>query len=156
MWMEGAFSESRSPHRKVHSPSPCTTPKLQRSPTASLYPIARDLSTLEKLRSYYHREFRLLQLLNICPTSPKYPRPFSLPPPDTRTSQLTMTGRGGGGGGRKTLLAPIHFIFKLLQQRSLVSIWLYEQMAIRIEGKIRVRDATNPHFHDEANIYKGI
>lgn len=49
-----------------------------------------------------------------------------------------MTGRGGGGGGRKTLLAPIHFIFKLLQQRSLVSIWLYEQIAVRIEGKIRV------------------
>ncbi|EEH18202.1 hypothetical protein PABG_00765 [Paracoccidioides brasiliensis Pb03] len=47
-----------------------------------------------------------------------------------------MTGRGGGGG-RKTLLAPIHFIFKLLQQRSVVSIWLYEQLAIRIEGKIR-------------------
>lgn len=49
-----------------------------------------------------------------------------------------MTGRGGGAG-RKTLLAPIHFIFKLLQQRSVVSIWLYEQLAIRIEGKIRVR-----------------
>jgi small nuclear ribonucleoprotein E len=49
-----------------------------------------------------------------------------------------MTGRGGGGG-RKTLLAPIHFIFKLLQQRSTVSIWLYEQLAVRIEGKIRVR-----------------
>ncbi|OJD18796.1 hypothetical protein AJ78_01203 [Emergomyces pasteurianus Ep9510] len=48
-----------------------------------------------------------------------------------------MTGRGGGGGSRKTLLAPIHFIFKLLQQRSVVSIWLYEQLAIRIEGKIR-------------------
>ncbi|EEH07437.1 small nuclear ribonucleoprotein E [Histoplasma capsulatum var. duboisii H88] len=47
-----------------------------------------------------------------------------------------MTGRGGGAG-RKTLLAPIHFIFKLLQQRSVVSIWLYEQLAIRIEGKIR-------------------
>jgi len=42
-----------------------------------------------------------------------------------------------GGGGRKTLLAPIHFIFKLLQQRSTVSIWLYEQTAVRIEGKIR-------------------
>jgi small nuclear ribonucleoprotein E len=47
--------------------------------------------------------------------------------------------RRGGGGGRKTLLAPIHFIFKLLQQRSTVSIWLYEQTAVRIEGKIRVR-----------------
>ena len=49
-----------------------------------------------------------------------------------------MTGRGGGAA-RKTLLAPIHFIFKLLQQRSTVSVWLYEQLAFRIEGKIRVR-----------------
>ncbi|KAJ5812624.1 Ribonucleoprotein LSM domain eukaryotic/archaea-type [Penicillium riverlandense] len=39
--------------------------------------------------------------------------------------------------GRKTLLAPIHFIFSLLQKRSTVSIWLYEQLAFRIEGKIR-------------------
>ena len=51
-----------------------------------------------------------------------------------------MTGRGGGGGGGrgKVLLPPINFIFKLLQQRSTVSIWLFEQLAIRIEGKIRV------------------
>jgi small nuclear ribonucleoprotein E len=49
-----------------------------------------------------------------------------------------MSGRAGGGGARKTLLAPIHFIFKLLQQRTTVSIWLYEQLAFRIEGKIRV------------------
>ena len=48
-----------------------------------------------------------------------------------------MTGRGGGRG--KVLLPPINFIFKLLQQHSTVSIWLYEQLAIRIEGKIRVR-----------------
>jgi len=49
-----------------------------------------------------------------------------------------MTGRGGGGGGgRKVLLPPINFIFKLLQQHSTVQIWLYEQLAIRIEGKIR-------------------
>ncbi|KAJ5144210.1 uncharacterized protein N7515_002997 [Penicillium bovifimosum] len=39
--------------------------------------------------------------------------------------------------GRKTLLAPIHYIFSLLQKRSTVSIWLYEQLAFRIEGKIR-------------------
>jgi hypothetical protein len=39
---------------------------------------------------------------------------------------------------RKTLLAPIHFIFSLLQKRNTVSIWLYEQLAFRIEGKIRV------------------
>lgn len=49
-----------------------------------------------------------------------------------------MAGRGGGAA-RKTLLAPIHFIFKLLQQRATVSVWLYEQLAFRIEGKIRVR-----------------
>ncbi len=49
--------------------------------------------------------------------------------------------RGGGGGGRKVLLPPINFIFKLLQQRSTVQIWLYEQLAIRIEGKIRVGDS---------------
>jgi hypothetical protein len=47
--------------------------------------------------------------------------------------------RGGGGGGRKVLLPPINFIFKLLQQHSTVQIWLYEQLAIRIEGRIRVR-----------------
>ncbi|KIN08225.1 hypothetical protein OIDMADRAFT_107966 [Oidiodendron maius Zn] len=45
--------------------------------------------------------------------------------------------RGGGGGGRKVLLPPINFIFKLLQQQSTVQIWLYEQLAIRIEGRIR-------------------
>lgn len=45
--------------------------------------------------------------------------------------------------GRKTLLAPIHFIFSLLQKRSTVSVWLYEQLAFRIEGKIRVRGSVN-------------
>lgn len=49
-----------------------------------------------------------------------------------------MTGRGGGGG-RKILLPPINFIFKLLQTHATVKIWLYEQLGIRIEGKIRVR-----------------
>ena len=61
-----------------------------------------------------------------------------------------MTGRGGGGGGRKTLLAPIHFIFSLLQQRKTVSIWLYEQLTIRIEGKVRVR-RTSLLFHSDTH-----
>jgi hypothetical protein len=52
-----------------------------------------------------------------------------------------MTGRGGGAA-RKTLLAPIHFIFSLLQKRNTVSIWLYENLHTRIEGKIRVRGHT--------------
>lgn len=50
-----------------------------------------------------------------------------------------MAERRGGGGGRKVLLPPINFIFKLLQQHSVVQIWLYEQLGIRVEGKIRVR-----------------
>jgi small nuclear ribonucleoprotein E len=50
-----------------------------------------------------------------------------------------MTGRGGGGG-RRVLLPPINFLFRLLQQRQRVQIWLYEQLAIRIEGTIRVGD----------------
>lgn len=50
-----------------------------------------------------------------------------------------MSGRYGGGGGNrnKVLLPPINFIFKLLQQHSTVQIWLFEQLGIRIEGKIR-------------------
>ena len=36
------------------------------------------------------------------------------------------------------LLPPINFIFKLLQQRATVSIWLYENLGMRIEGKLRV------------------
>lgn len=47
----------------------------------------------------------------------------------------------GRGGGRKTLLAPIHFIFNLLQKRLTVSVWLYENTNTRIEGKIRVSTA---------------
>lgn len=42
------------------------------------------------------------------------------------------------------MLAPIHFIFSLLQQRKPVSIWLYEQLTVRIEGKIRVRFQNQP------------
>ncbi|KAI9859094.1 MAG: mRNA splicing protein sme1 [Vezdaea acicularis] len=48
-----------------------------------------------------------------------------------------MAGRGGGGGNRRVLLPPINFIFKLLQSHATVQIWLYEQLGIRIEGKIR-------------------
>lgn len=44
------------------------------------------------------------------------------------------------------LLPPINFIFKLLQQHSTVSIWLYEQLGIRIEGKIRVAAPTLLYF----------
>jgi small nuclear ribonucleoprotein E len=56
-----------------------------------------------------------------------------------------MTGRAAGGG-RRVLLPPINFLFRLLQQRSTVQIWLYEQLSIRIVGTIRVGDQTGLSF----------
>jgi small nuclear ribonucleoprotein E len=35
------------------------------------------------------------------------------------------------------LLPPINFIFKLLQSRATISVWLYENLGMRIEGKLR-------------------
>lgn len=43
-----------------------------------------------------------------------------------------------GANVHAVLLPPINFIFKLLQQRATVSIWLYENLGMRIEGKLRV------------------
>lgn len=63
-----------------------------------------------------------------------------------------MAGRGGGQRG-KVLLPPINFIFKLLQQHSTVSIWLYEQLGFRIEGKIRVR-RRRKNFKAHSNILR--
>lgn len=63
-----------------------------------------------------------------------------------------MTGRGGGGG-RRVLLPPINFLFRLLQQRTTVQIWLYEQLSIRIIGTIRVCIPGKPF--DGANVPQG-
>ncbi|KAK9478072.1 hypothetical protein V1514DRAFT_307832 [Lipomyces japonicus] len=38
---------------------------------------------------------------------------------------------------QRVMIPPINFIFKLLQQQSLVQIWLYEQVESRLEGKIK-------------------
>lgn len=38
---------------------------------------------------------------------------------------------------KKTMIPPINLIFKYLQQQSPVTIWLYEQTQLRIQGKIR-------------------
>ncbi|KAF2219655.1 sm snRNP core protein Sme1 [Elsinoe ampelina] len=47
-----------------------------------------------------------------------------------------MSGRGRGGQN-KVLLPPINAIFQILQRQQKVSIWLYEQTGMRIEGIIR-------------------
>lgn len=51
-----------------------------------------------------------------------------------------MSGRVGGhsGGGQKTMLQPIAIIFRYLQSKAVLSIWLYEQKDMRIEGKLVV------------------
>ncbi|KAF2019266.1 small nuclear ribonucleo protein-like protein E [Aaosphaeria arxii CBS 175.79] len=48
-----------------------------------------------------------------------------------------MSGRPGGRGGQKVQVPPINFIFKLLQSKASVSIWLYENLGMRMEGKLR-------------------
>lgn len=42
-----------------------------------------------------------------------------------------------GVKGKQSMLPPINLIFKYLQQQALVTIWLYEQTQLRIQGKIR-------------------
>jgi small nuclear ribonucleoprotein E len=70
-----------------------------------------------------------------------------------------MAGRGGRGG-QKVLLPPINFIFKLLQARATVSVWLFENLKMRIEGKLRgfdefmnlvIDDAVEVHFKTKDN-----
>lgn len=43
----------------------------------------------------------------------------------------------GARPAKKSILPPINLIFKYLQQQSVVTIWLYEQTQLRIQGKIR-------------------
>lgn len=59
---------------------------------------------------------------------------------DKREKTSNMSGRHGGRGGGKVLLPPINAIFQLLQRQQKVSIWLYEQLGMRIEGTIKVQE----------------
>lgn len=50
-----------------------------------------------------------------------------------------MAYRGGHGGGQKVqkvLVQPINLIFRYLQNKSRIQIWLYENVNLRIEGCI--------------------
>jgi hypothetical protein len=51
----------------------------------------------------------------------------------------TRTPRRRDTNDCAVLLPPINFIFKLLQSRATISVWLYENLGMRIEGKLRVR-----------------
>jgi small nuclear ribonucleoprotein E len=43
---------------------------------------------------------------------------------------------GRGGGGRKVMTMPIQLIFRFLQSKSVVRIWLYEQTHVKMEGQL--------------------
>jgi hypothetical protein len=58
-----------------------------------------------------------------------------------RNRAFTRTPYSCDTNGRAVLLPPINFIFKLLQSRATISVWLYENLGMRIEGKLRVRQA---------------
>ena len=47
-----------------------------------------------------------------------------------------MGGRGGGGKVQKVMVQPINLIFRYLQNKSRIQVWLYENVNNRIEGYI--------------------
>ncbi|XP_021542219.1 small nuclear ribonucleoprotein E [Neomonachus schauinslandi] len=51
-------------------------------------------------------------------------------------SASTMAYRGQGQKVQKVMVQPINLIFRYLQNRSRIQVWLYEQVNMRIEGCI--------------------
>uniref|UniRef100_A0A8B9WX76 Small nuclear ribonucleoprotein polypeptide E n=1 Tax=Bos mutus grunniens TaxID=30521 RepID=A0A8B9WX76_BOSMU len=49
-----------------------------------------------------------------------------------------MAYRGQGQKVQKVMVQPINLIFRYLQNRSRIQVWLYEQVNMRIEGCIIV------------------
>lgn len=47
-----------------------------------------------------------------------------------------MAARGPPGKVQKVMVQPINLIFRYLQNRSRIQVWLYEQTTTRIEGYI--------------------
>ncbi|KAJ3260797.1 hypothetical protein HK103_007360 [Boothiomyces macroporosus] len=59
---------------------------------------------------------------------------------------------------QKVMVQPINLIFRMLQQKSRVSIWLFEQTDLRIEGRILGFDEFLSVVLDDAeevNVKKG-
>lgn len=55
------------------------------------------------------------------------------------------------GRQQRVMLQPINVIFRHLQQQTRVSLWLYDNIEYRIEGKIIVRTT-----YSSSNSYTGI
>jgi len=56
------------------------------------------------------------------------------------------------GRQQRVMLQPINVIFRHLQQQTRVSLWLYDNIEYRIEGKIIVRALS----HLVSNSYAGV
>ncbi|CAF3883731.1 unnamed protein product, partial [Rotaria sp. Silwood2] len=52
------------------------------------------------------------------------------------SSDLNMAARGPPTKVQKVMVQPINLIFRYLQNRSRIQVWLYEQTTTRIEGYI--------------------
>merc|ERR1711970_652708 len=49
---------------------------------------------------------------------------------------LSMAYQGGASKVQKVMVQPINLIFRYLQNRSRIQVWLYEQVNLRIDGCI--------------------
>uniref|UniRef100_A0A3P9LNJ6 Small nuclear ribonucleoprotein E n=4 Tax=Clupeocephala TaxID=186625 RepID=A0A3P9LNJ6_ORYLA len=56
--------------------------------------------------------------------------------PPLRQLGIRMAYRGQGQKVQKVMVQPINLIFRYLQNRSRIQVWLYEQVNMRIEGCI--------------------
>lgn len=65
---------------------------------------------------------------------------------------MATAGGGGQGGGRvqRIMTQPINLIFRFLQQRARVQIWLFGQTDMRLEGRIAGFDEYMNLVLDEA------
>ena len=73
-----------------------------------------------------------------------------------------MATAGGGGGGapaaggrvQRIMTQPINLIFRFLQQRSRVQVWLFGQTDMRMEGRIAGFDEyMNPVLDEAEEVY---
>merc|ERR1712241_970427 len=61
---------------------------------------------------------------------------FLLINPFTNQIKLKMAYKGGQQKVQKVMVQPINLIFRYLQNRSRIQVWLYEQVNLRVEGCI--------------------
>merc|ERR1712121_440259 len=56
--------------------------------------------------------------------------------PIRQTRKMAYKPAGQAGKVQKVMVQPINLIFRYLQNRSRISVWLYEQVNLRVEGCI--------------------